>query len=138
MKKLCCYLGLDHNKVTYRNRDHQFANLSSVFRNIPIPTIELEKLDYHLYPMNEELEIGQLFYFTKTEKPGSIQIDIEPLDFTKYHQFVKGYRLFATSPASTNYSNSLKHRVNKHLNDYYESVVKIESRNQKIDEIINK
>ena len=136
MKKLCCYLGLGHNKVTNHNRDHEFANLSNVFRNIPIPTLELEKLDYDLYPMNKELEIGQLFYFTKTEKPGSIQIDIEPVDFTKYHQFVKGYRLFASSGNSAHYSNSLKHRVNKHLNDYYESVVKIESRNKKIDTIL--
>lgn len=136
MKKLCCYLGYFFNKNSGTYPEHHFADLSNVFRNISLPTIELEKVLFHLYPMHEELQNGQLFYFTKIEKSGSLEIKVEPLDILEYPSLLKGYRLFARSGNSTHYSNSLKNAVMNRLDEYYDLVVLRELRNKKINIIL--
>ena len=136
MKKLYCYLGVYPNTGTISSSDsivYHLADLSNVFRNNPFPTIELEKVLFHLYPMHEQLEEGQLFYFTKIEKPGSIEINVEPLDILEYPHILNGFRLFNKSGNSTNYSNMLRNLTMKRLDNYYDSVVLRELRNKKID-----
>ena len=91
---------------------------------------------FHLYPMHEELQNGQLFYFTKIEKSGSLEIKVEPVDILEYPSLLKGYRLFARSGNSTHYSNSLKNAVMNRLDEYYDLVVLRELRNKKINIIL--
>jgi hypothetical protein len=137
MKKLCCYLGYLPNKNSGTYLEHHFADLSNVFRNISLPTIELEKVLFHLYPMHEELQKGQLFYFTKIEKSGNIEeLKVEPVDILEYSSLIKGYRLFARSGNSTHYSNSLKNAVMNRLDEYYDLYVLRELRDKKINTIL--
>ena len=136
MKKLCCYLGYLPNRNSGTYPEHHFADLSNIFRNNPFPTIELEKLSFHLYPMHEELRNGQLFYFTKIEKSGSLDIKVEPVSILEYPSLIKGYRLFAKSGNSAHYSNSLKNAVMNRLDEYYDLEVLREIRDKKINIIL--
>jgi len=139
MKKLCCYLGYLPNRRSGAHPEHHFADLSNVFRNRPFPTIEYEKILFYLYPMHEELQNGQLFYYTKIEKPdGSeiLEIKVEPVDILEYPSLLKGYRLFAKSGNSAHYSNTLKNAVMNKLDEYYDLVVLRELRDKKINIIL--
>jgi hypothetical protein len=137
MKKLCCYLGYLPNKNSGTYPEHHFADLSNIFRNNPFPTIELQKVLFHLYPMHEELQNGQLFYFTKIEKSGNIEeIKVEPVDILEYPSLLKGYRLFAKPVLSAHYSNSLLNAVMNRLDEYYDLYVLRELRDKKINTIL--
>ena len=138
MKRLCCYLGYG-SKVGVPNRrsgaypEHQIADLSEAFRNNPFPSIDLVKVSLNLYPLHKQLEVGQLFYLTQIEIPGSIQINIEALDILEYPHILNGMRLFAKSGNSANYSNLLRNLTLNKLQNYYDSVIIREIRNKKID-----
>jgi hypothetical protein len=132
MKKLCLFLSTELNEL------YTIADLSNVFRNIANPSIEEEDVPSWEYPLDKELEIGQLFYFTKEIYPGKMTIKVEPLDISEYESLLKGYRLFASGGNSLLYSNALKNRVLNLLERYYDRVVLTELRDKKINVILNK
>lgn len=137
MKKLCLFLSTELNGF------YTIADLSNVFRNITHPSIEEEDVASWEYPLDKELEIGQLFYFTREISPGKMTIKVEPIDISKYESLLKGYRLFASGGNSLPiikrplYSNALKNRVLNLLERYYDRVVLTELRDKKINIILN-
>ena len=130
MKKLCLFLSTEFNGF------YTIADLSNVFRNIAYPRIEEEDVASWEYPLDKELEIGQLFYFTRDISPGKMVIKVEPVDIGEYEYLLKGYRLFASSGNSLLYSNALKNRVLNLLERYYDSVVIRELRDKKLNELL--
>ena len=130
MKKLCLFLSTELNGF------YTIADLSNVFRNNPHPSIEEEDVASWEYPLDKELEIGQLFYFTRDLSPGKMVIKVEPVDISKYESLLKGYRLFASGGNSLLYSNALKNRVLNLLERYYDSVVIRELRDKKLNELL--
>jgi hypothetical protein len=106
-----------------------------VFRNNPHPSIEEEDVASWEYPLDKELEIGQLFYFTRDLSPGKMVIKVEPVDISEYESLLKGYRLFASGGNSLLYSNALKNRVLNLLERYYDRVVFRELRNNKLNDL---
>jgi hypothetical protein len=129
MKKLCLFLSTELNGF------YTIADLSNVFRNISHPYIEEEDVASWEYPLDKELEIGQLFYFTRDISPGKMVIKVEPVDISKYESLLKGYRLFASGGNSLLYSNALKNRVLNLLERYYDRVVFRELRNNKLNDL---
>ena len=130
MKKLCLFLSTEFNGF------YTIADLSNVFRNSAYPSIEEEDVPSWEYPLDKELEIGQLFYFTRDISPGKMVIKVEPVDISKYESLLKGYRLFASGGNSLLYSNALKNRVLNLLERYYDSVVIRELRDKKLNELL--
>jgi len=130
MKKLCLFLSTEFNGF------YTIADLSNVFRNNPHPSIDEEDVASWEYPLDKELEIGQLFYFTRDISPGKMTIKVEPVDISKYESLLKGYRLFASGGNSLLYSNALKNRVLNLLERYYDSVVIRELRDKKLNELL--
>ena len=130
MKKLCLFLSTEFNGF------YTIADLSNVFRNIAYPRIEEEDVASWEYPLDKELEVGQLFYFTRDLSPGKMVIKVEPVDIGEYESLLKGYRLFASSGNSLLYSNALKNRVLNLLERYYDSVVIRELRDKKLNELL--
>ena len=130
MKKLCLFLSTEFKGF------YTIADLSNVFRNIAYPSIEEEDVPSWEYPLDKELEIGQLFYFTRDISPGKMVIKVEPVDIGEYESLLKGYRLFASSGNSLLYSNALKNRVLNLLERYYDSVVIRELRDKKLNELL--
>jgi len=130
MKKLCLFLSTEFNGF------YTIADLSNVFRNIAYPRIEEEDVASWEYPLDKELEVGQLFYFTRDLSPGKMVIKVEPVDISKYESLLKGYRLFASGGNSLLYSNALKNRVLNLLERYYDSVVIRELRDKKLNELL--
>jgi len=131
MKKLCLFLSDELEDDHYT-----IADLSNVFRNTPHPSIDEEYIPSWEYPLDKELEIGQLFYFTKEIYPGKMVIKVEPVDIVEYESLLKGYRLFASGGNSLLYSNALKNRVLNLLERYYDRVVIRELRNKKLKELL--
>jgi hypothetical protein len=131
MKKLCLFLSTEFNGF------YTIADLSNVFRNISHPSIEEEDVA-SWESLDKELEVGQLFYFTKEIYPGKMTIKVEPVDIIEYESLLKGYRLFASGGNSLLYSNALKNRVLNLLERYYDRVVLTELRDKKINVILNK
>ena len=129
MKKLCLFLSTEFNGF------YTIADLSNVFRNNPHPSIEEEDVASWEYPLDKELEIGQLFYFTRDLSPGKMVIKVEPVDISEYESLLKGYRLFASGGNSLLYSNALKNRVLNLLERYYDRVVFRELRNNKLNDL---
>jgi len=129
MKKLCLFLSTEFNGF------YTIADLSNVFRNIAYPRIEEEDVASWEYPLDKELEVGQLFYFTRDLSPGKMVIKVEPVDISKYESLLKGYRLFASGGNSLLYSNALKNRVLNLLERYYDRVVFRELRNNKLNDL---
>ena len=130
MKKLCLFLSTEFKGF------YTIADLSNVFRNIAYPSIEEEDVPSWEYPLDKELEIGQLFYFTRDISPGKMVIKVEPVDIGEYESLLKGYRLFASGGNSLLYSNALKNRVLNLLERYYDSVVIRELRDKKLNELL--
>ena len=130
MKKLCLFLSTEFNGF------YTIADLSNVFRNNPHPSIEEEDVASWEYPLDKELEVGQLFYFTRDLSPGKMVIKIEPVDIGEYESLLKGYRLFSSGGNSLLYSNALKNRVLNLLERYYDSVVIRELRDKKLNELL--
>lgn len=130
MKKLCLFLSTEFNGF------YTIADLSNVFRNIAYPRIEEEDVASWEYPLDKELEIGQLFYFTRDISPGKMVIKVEPVDIGEYESLLKGYRLFSSGGNSLLYSNALKNRVLNLLERYYDSVVIRELRDKKLNELL--
>jgi hypothetical protein len=130
MKKLCLFLSTEFNGF------YTIADLSKVFRNIAHPSIDEEDVPSWEYPLDKELEVGQLFYFTRDISPGKMVIKVEPVDIGEYESLLKGYRLFASSGNSLLYSNALKNRVLNLLERYYDSVVIRELRDKKLNELL--
>jgi len=129
MKKLCLFL-------SWPEDDHYtIVDLSNI-RNTPQPSIDKEYIPSWEYPLDKELEIGQLFYFTKEIYPGKMVIKVEPVDIVEYESLLKGYRLFASGGNSSLYSNALKNRVLNLLERYYDRVVIRELRNKKLKELL--
>jgi hypothetical protein len=129
MKKLCLFLSTEFNGF------YTIADLSNVFRNIAYPRIEEEDVASWEYPLDKELEVGQLFYFTRDLSPGKMVIKVEPVDISEYESLLKGYRLFASGGNSLLYSNALKNRVLNLLERYYYRVVFRELRNNKLNDL---
>jgi hypothetical protein len=129
MKKLCLFLSTELNGF------YTIADLSNVFRNIAYPSIDEEDVASWEYPLDKELEIGQLFYFTRDISPGKMTIKVEPVDIGEYESLLKGYRLFASGGNSLLYSNALKNRVLNLLERYYDRVVFRELRNNKLNDL---
>ena len=137
MKKLCLFLSTEFNGF------YTIADLSNVFRNNPHPSIEEEDVASWEYPLDKELEVGQLFYFTRDLSPkpvsqfgsGKMVIKVEPVDISEYESLLKGYRLFASGGNSLLYSNALKNRVLNLLERYYDRVVFRELRNNKLNDL---
>lgn len=130
MKKLCLFLSTEFNGF------YTIADLSNVFRNIAYPRIEEEDVASWEYPLDKELEVGQLFYFTRDLSPGKMVIKVEPVDISEYESLLKGYRLFASGGNSLLYSNALKNRILNLLERYYDSVVIRELRDKKLNELL--
>lgn len=130
MKKLCLFLSTEFNGF------YTIADLSNVFRNIAYPRIEEEDVASWEYPLDKELEVGQLFYFTRDLSPGKMVIKVEPVDIGEYESLLKGYRLFSSGGNSLLYSNALKNRVLNLLERYYDSVVIRELRDKKLNELL--
>ena len=130
MKKLCLFLSTEFNGF------YTIADLSNVFRNIAYPRIEEEDVASWEYPLDKELEVGQLFYFTRDLSPGKMVIKVEPVDIVEYESLLKGYRLFSSGGNSLLYSNALKNRVLNLLERYYDSVVIRELRDKKLKELL--
>ena len=130
MKKLCLFLSTDFNGF------YTIADLSNVFRNIAYPRIEEEDVASWEYPLDKELEVGQLFYFTRDLSPGKMVIKVEPVDIGEYESLLKGYRLFSSGGNSLLYSNALKNRVLNLLERYYDRVVIRELRDKKLNELL--
>ena len=130
MKKLCLFLSTEFNGF------YTIADLSNVFRNIAYPRIEEEDVASWEYPLDKELEVGQLFYFTRDLSPGKMVIKVEPVDIGEYESLLKGYRLFSSGGNSLLYSNALKNRVLNLLERYYDSVVIRELRDKKLKELL--
>ena len=130
MKKLCLFLSTEFNGF------YTIADLSNVFRNIAYPRIEEEDVASWEYPLDKELEVGQLFYFTRDLSPGKMVIKVEPVDIVEYDSLLKGYRLFSSGGNSLLYSNALKNRVLNFLERYYDSVVIRELRDKKLNELL--
>ena len=131
MKKLCLFLSTEFNGF------YTIADLSNVFRNIAYPYIEEEEVASWEYPLDKELEVGQLFYFTRDLSPGKMVIKVEPVDIGEYESLLKGYRLFSSGGGnSLLYSNALKNRVLNLLERYYDSVVIRELRDKKLNELL--
>ena len=129
MKKLCLFLSKEFNGF------YTIADLSNVFRNIAYPSIEEEDVASWEYPLDKELEVGQLFYFTRDLSPGKMVIQVEPVDIGEYESLLKGYRLFSSGGNSLLYSNALKNRVLNLLERYYDRVVFRELRNNKLNDL---
>ena len=132
MKKLCLFLSGEQ----LENDFYTIADLSNVFRNIAYPRIEEEDVASWEYPLDKELEVGQLFYFTRDLSPGKMVIKIEPVDISEYESLLKGYRLFSSGGNSLLYSNALKNRVLNLLERYYDSVVIRELRDKKLKDLL--
>jgi len=138
MKKLCLFLSTEFNGF------YTIADLSNVFRNIANPSIEEEDVPSWEYPLDKELEIGQLFYFTRELSPkpvsqfgsGKMVIKVEPVDIVEYESLLKGYRLFSSGGNSLLYSNALKNRILNLLERYYDRVVIRELRDKKLNELL--
>jgi hypothetical protein len=130
MKKLCLFLSTEFNGF------YTIADLSNVFRNITYPRIEEEDVASWEYPLDKELEVGQLFYFTRDISPGKMVIKVEPVDIGEYESLLKGYRLFSSGGNSLLYSNALKNRILNLLERYYDSVVIRELRDKKLNELL--
>ena len=130
MKRLCLFLSTEFNGF------YTIADLSNVFRNIAYPRIEEEDVASWEYPLDKELEVGQLFYFTRDLSPGKMVIKVEPVDIVEYDSLLKGYRLFSSGGNSLLYSNALKNRVLNLLERYYDSVVIRELRDKKLNELL--
>ena len=130
MKKLCLFLSTEFNGF------YTIADLSNVFRNIAYPRIEEEDVASWEYPLDKELEVGQLFYFTRDLSPGKMVIKVEPVDIGEYESLLKGYRLFSSGGNSLLYSNALKNRVLNLLERYYDRVVIRELRDKKLNELL--
>ena len=130
MKKLCLFLSTEFNGF------YTIADLSNVFRNIAYPYIEEEDVASWEYTLDKELEVGQLFYFTRDLSPGKMVIKVEPVDIGEYESLLKGYRLFASGGNSLLYSNALKNRVLNLLERYYDRVVIRELRDKKLNELL--
>jgi hypothetical protein len=130
MKKLCLFLSTEFNGF------YTIADLSNVFRNIAYPHIEEEDVASWEYPLDKELEVGQLFYFTRDLSPGKMVIKVEPVDIGEYESLLKGYRLFSSGGNSLLYSNALKNRVLNLLERYYDRVVIRELRDKKLNELL--
>jgi hypothetical protein len=130
MKKLCLFLSTEFNGF------YTIADLSNVFRNITYPRIEEEDVASWEYPLDKELEVGQLFYFTRDLSPGKMVIKVEPVDIGEYESLLKGYRLFSSGGNSLLYSNALKNRILNLLERYYDSVVIRELRDKKLNELL--
>jgi hypothetical protein len=131
MKKLCLFLSKELDEF------YTIADLSNVFRNISHPSIEEEYVASWEYPLDKELEVGQLFYFTRDLSPGKMVIKVEPVDISEYESLLKGYRLFASGGNSLLYSNALKNRVLNLLERYYDRVVFRELRNNKLNDLLD-
>jgi len=130
MKKLCLFLSTEFNGF------YTIADLSKVFRNIAHPSIDEEDVPSWEYPLDKELEVGQLFYFTRDISPGKMTIKVEPVDIREYESLLSGYRLFASGGNSLLYSNALKNRVLNLLERYYDRVVIRELRDKKLNELL--
>ena len=130
MKRLCLFLSTEFNGF------YTIADLSNVFRNIAYPYIEEEDVASWEYTLDKELEVGQLFYFTRDLSPGKMVIKVEPVDIGEYESLLKGYRLFASGGNSLLYSNALKNRVLNLLERYYDRVVIRELRDKKLNELL--
>ena len=130
MKRLCLFLSTEFNGF------YTIADLSNVFRNIAYPYIEEEDVASWEYPLDKELEVGQLFYFTKDLSPGKMVIKVEPVDIGEYESLLKGYRLFSSGGNSFLYSNALKNRILNLLERYYDRVVIRELRDKKLNELL--
>jgi len=130
MKKLCLFLSTEFNGF------YTIADLSNVFRNIAYPRIEEEDVASWEYPLDKELEVGQLFYFTRDLSPGKMVIKIEPVDIGEYESLLKGYRLFSSGGNSLLYSNALKNRILNLLERYYDRVVIRELRDKKLKDLL--
>ena len=137
MKKLCLFLSdeLEDDHYTIVDLSNVFRNLASV-PNFLIALPPSEYIPSWEYPLDKELEIGQLFYFTKEIYPGKMVIKVEPVDIVEYESLLKGYRLFASGGNSSLYSNALKNRVLNLLERYYDRVVIRELRNKKLKELL--
>jgi len=129
MKKLCLFLSTELNGF------YTIADLSNI-RNTN-PSIDEEDVP-SWESLDKELEIGQLFYFTRDLSSGKMTIKIEPVDISEYESLLTGYRLFASGGNSLLYSNALKNRVLNLLERYYDRVVLTELRDKKINVILNK
>lgn len=130
MEKICCFLG----KV---DRGYIIADLSNVFRNNPVPSINEEYRQDWEYPFDKELEIGQLFLFSECLSPGKMNLKIEPMNIDEYESMIGLYRLFANSGNTYLYSNSLKNKVLNLLEKYYDRVVLNEIRDKKINIVLD-
>jgi len=129
MKKLCCYLGY-YKKGS--SKEYIIIDISNVFRNTSKPYITKEEV--YFYPFDKELTNGQLFFYTKILKPGSLHIKVEPVDILEYPSIVKGYQLFSINSLDGN--NRYKNMISEKLVKYYEDTVKIEIRDRKLTNII--
>ena len=83
MKKLCLFLSDELEDDHYT-----IVDLSNVFRNTTHPSIDEEYIPSWEYPLDKELEIGQLFYFTKEIYPGKMVIKVEPVDIVEYESLL--------------------------------------------------
>ena len=132
MKKLCLFLSTEFNGF------YTIADLSNVFRNIAFPYIEEEDVASWEYPLDKELEVGQLFYLTRDLSPGKMVIKVEPVDIGEYESLLKGYRLFSSGGNGNSllYSNALKNRVLNLLERYYDRVAIRELRDKKLKDLL--
>lgn len=136
MRKIFCLIDLQQDRDGGHG-SYEVADLTNVFRNISVPSISAEYIEHWEYPLNDEIEVGQLFYFSKIVSPGTMTIKVEPIKFSEYKSMLRGYELFMKSGNSSNHSNSLRNQTYNLMNRFYDSVVIRELRDEKINTIIN-
>lgn len=130
MIKIFCLIGIDDNY-------YEVSDLSSIFRNTPVPGISSNLIDKYEYPIENEIEIGQLFYYSKEVSPGKMKISVEPIKLSEYKSMIRGFELFIKSGNSAKYSNSLKNKTFNLLCLYHDNNVIKELRDQKINNILD-
>ena len=130
MIKIFCLIGIDDNY-------YEVSDLSSIFRNTPVPSISSNLIDKYEYPIENEFEIGQLFYYSKEVSPGKMKISVEPIKLSEYKSMIRGFELFIKSGNSAKYSNSLKNKTFNLLCLYHDNNVIKELRDQKINNILD-
>lgn len=138
--RILCYLG---HKFDSSKKLTLFADLTQVYKNNPLP-ISLPKIDHleldiDIKSVDPDILPGKLFYYSPDGK-----LKFEPIKFSQYNSMIEGFRLFTQAVRARPYivskglKWSLNNRILNLLNEYYSNVVKIESRNQMIDDILLK
>jgi hypothetical protein len=137
MRKIFCLIDL-HQDRDGGHGSYEVADLTNVFRNTPVPSISTESIEHWEYrKLGDEIQVGQLFYFSKIVSPGTMTIKVEPIKFSEYKSMLRGFELFMKSGNSSNHSNSLRNQTYNLMNRFYDSFVIRELRDEKINMIIN-